>query len=112
MTKSEHIEGGNMVSEFEYKLTVSNYGKKVMRLKLEDRMPYSPDGSVQVKLLEATPKISQDPEYQRTKLKKGLLRWNLEIPEQAINEKAIVVMYRFRMAHDKQMTIKGLFESR
>lgn len=112
VTKSEHIEGGNMVSEFEYKLTVSNYGKKVMRLKLEDRMPYSPDGSVQVKLLEATPKISQDPEYQRTKLKKGLLRWNLEIPEQAINEKAIVVMYRFRMAHDKQMTIKGLFESR
>ena len=112
VTKSERIEGGNMVSEFEYKLTVSNYGEKVIRLKLEDRIPYSPDGSVQVKLLEAKPKISQDPEYQRTKLKKGLLRWNLEIPEQAINEKAIVVMYRFRMAHDKQMTIKGLFESR
>ncbi len=112
VTKSEHVEGGNLVSEFEYQLRVSNYGRKAIRMKLEDRMPYSPNGSVQVRLLEAKPEISQDPEYRRTKLKKGLLRWNLEIPEQAINEKAIVVIYRFRIAHDKDMTIKGLFESR
>ena len=109
VTKTEHIEGGNMVSEFEYKLTVSNYGKNIIRLKLQDRMPYSPDGSVQVKLLEAQPEISQDPEYQKTELKKGLLRWDLEIPQQAINEEAMVVVYRFRMAHEKQMAIRGLF---
>jgi len=112
VTKSEHIEGGNEVSEFEYKLTVSNYLNKVISLELEDRMPYSRDGSVQIKLLEAEPKISEDPEYQRTELKKGQLRWDLEIPAQAINENAIVVTYRFRMAHDKQMDITGLFESR
>ncbi len=111
ISKTEHIEGGNQVSEFEYKLTVSNYGKKAIRLKLEDRMPYSPDGSVQVKLLEAKPEVSPDSEYRRTKLPKGLLRWDLEIPAQAISEKAVVVVYRFRMAHDKQLTIKGLFES-
>jgi len=109
-TKSEHIEGGNIVSEFEYQLTVSNYGKKIIKLSLEDRMPYSPDGSVQVTLLKAVPEISQDPEYQKTKFKKGLLLWNLEIPAQAINDEAVVVLYKFRMAHDKQMAIKGLFE--
>lgn len=98
-----------MVSEFEYKLTVSNYGKNIIRLKLQDRMPYSPDGSVQVKLLEAEPEISQDPEYQKTELKKGVLRWDLEIPQQAINEDAMVIVYRFRMAHEKQMAIRGLF---
>ena len=112
ISKTEHVEGGNQVSEFTYKLTVSNYGEKAIRLKLEDRMPYSPDGSVQVKLLEAKPEISLDAEYRRTKLSKGLLRWDLEIPAQAINEKEIMVTYRFRMAHDKQLTIKGLFESR
>jgi len=112
VTKSEHIEGGNEVSEFEYKVTVSNYRSKVIPIRLEDRMPYSRDGSVQVKLLEAEPKISQDEEYQETELKKGLLRWDLEIPAQAINENAVVVTYRFRMAHDKQMDITGLFDSR
>jgi len=109
--KTEHIEGGNQVSEFAYKLIISNYGEKAIPLKLEDRMPYSPDGSVQVKLLEAKPEVSPDAEYRRTKLPKGLLRWDLEIPAQAINEKEIMVTYRFRMAHDKQLTIKGLFES-
>lgn len=112
VTKTEHIEGGNKVFEFEYKLTVSNYGNKVIPLRLEDRIPYSPDGSIQMRLLEAKPEISQDVEYQRTGLKKGLLRWDLEIPAQATNEKVVVVMYRFRMAHDKQMAIKGQFESR
>jgi len=112
ITKIERIEGGNKVSEFEYKLTISNYGNKVIPLRLEDRMPYSPDGSVQVTVVEAKPEISQDPEYKRTGLKKGLLRWDLEIPAQATNEKVVVVMYRFRMAHDKQMAIRGQFESR
>lgn len=108
VTKKESLEGGNKVTEFEYKLLVSNYGDKVVSLKLEDRLPYSPDESVQVKLLEATPEVSQDAEYQRTGFKKGLLRWEMEIPGQAINEKAIGVTYRFRMAHDKEMAIKGL----
>lgn len=111
VTKSEHVEGGNEVSEFEYKLTISNYRNKAIPLILEDRMPYSRDGSVQVKLLEANPKISEDAEYQKTEFKKGLLRWELEIPAQAVNENAMVVVYRFTMAHDKQMAIQGLFES-
>lgn len=108
VTKTERIEGGNIVSEFEYKLTVSNYKEKIIRLRLEDRIPYSPDGSVQITLLEAKPEINQNPEYQRTKLSKGILQWDLEIPQQAINEKSIVVMYRFRIAHEKQKAIKGL----
>ena len=107
VAKKEHIEGGNKVSEFEYKLIVSNYGNKEIPLRLEDRIPYSADDSIQIKLLEAKPEISKDEEYQETGLKKGLLRWNLKIPARAINDKAVVVTYRFSMAHEKQMAVRG-----
>lgn len=109
-SKTEAIEGGNIAWVCEYRLTISNYHQQPVRLTLEDRMPYSEDGSVQVKLLETKPELSQDPEYQRTQAPKGLLRWDIEIPPLAIKDNAVIVSYRFHMAHERQMAITGLFE--
>ena len=107
VAKNERIEGGNLVSELEYRLTISSYRDRAIPLVLEDRIPYSPDGVVQIRLLESKPELSQDPEYQRTDFKKGILRWDLEIPAQAIDNKATVVIYRFSIAHDKDATVQG-----
>ena len=107
VAKDERIEGGNLVSELEYRLTISSYRDRAIALILEDRIPYSPDAVVQIRLLESKPELSQDPEYQRTDFKKGILRWDLEIPAQAIDDKATVVIYRFSIAHDKDATVQG-----
>ena len=64
-------------------------------------MPYSSSSAIQVSLLDATPEISRDAEYRRTGYKKGLLRWDLDIPAQAVNNDAVTVSYKLRMAHEK-----------
>ena len=111
VNKTERIEGGNKVSEFEYKLTVSNYGETTIPLRLEDRIPYSSKSSIQVKLLQTEPELSQDKEYKTEGYKKGLLRWDLQIPAEATNDKAVVVTYKFSVAHDRQMSITGMTKS-
>lgn len=105
--KKEHIEGGNKVAEFEYKIVISNYGNEGVALRLEDRIPFNPSGAVQVKLIEAKPELSQDKEYQETQSRKGLLRWDLKVSANAVNDKAFIVTYKFSTAHDKQMAIQG-----
>lgn len=109
-SKTEAVEGGNIAWVCEYRLTIANYHPQPVRLTLEDRIPYSEDGSVQVKLLEVSPKLSEDPEYQRMRAPKGLLRWDLEIPPLAIKDNPVIVSYKFHMAHERQMAITGLLE--
>ncbi|GAG89460.1 unnamed protein product [marine sediment metagenome] len=111
VNKTERIEGGNKVSEFRYKLTISNYGSANIALRLEDRIPYSPNSLVKVNLIETEPDLSRDQQYRTTAYKKGLLRWDLDIPAQATNDQAIEVTYRFTIAHDKEMAIKGMTKS-
>ena len=60
-----------------------------------------------MKLIEAKPELSQDKEYQETQSMKGLLRWDLKVPANSVNDKAFTVTYKFSTAHDKQMAIQG-----
>ncbi len=110
-SKFEDIEGGNKVTELEYKITISNYTKKMVPLKLEDRLPYSPTGVVKIKLLSAAPVLSEDKKYRQTSFKKGILRWDLKIPGNSSEKDAITIIYKFRIAHERNKTIKGLSES-
>ena len=40
--------------------------------------------------------------------KNGILRWDVSAPGKATGEKAWALEYRFRLEHDKQMTLAGM----
>lgn len=52
--------------------------------------------------------MSTDPQYQQRERKKGLLRWDVKVPAQAIGTKLTTVQYQMEMEYDKQLSIAGL----
>ena len=54
-----------------------------------------------------TLEISHDPLYEKNDHKKGILRWDANVPAQSIGPKAFGVQYQFSMEYDKQMGIAG-----
>jgi len=108
VSKSERTEGGNRVSEFEYKLEMANFRENDIALRLMDRIPYSTGSAIQVKLAKAAPELSKDTEYRKTGYKKGLLQWDLDVPAHAANDKSMAVTYKFSVAHERGKAISGL----
>ena len=61
---------------------------------------------VAIKVL--TEELSTDPAYLQAERKKGILRWEIEVPGQAVGPEALSLEYQLRLEYDKQMTIAGL----
>jgi hypothetical protein len=97
----------NRVDTHTYRIALSNYKSTPAQLELLDRLPYVEDGSIKIELLEVSPKLVADAEYERTALKKGILKWHLELPAASTGPKATVVRYIFSMEYDKNMQIRG-----
>ena len=106
--KSETTQGGNKVVTFNYRLSVENFGTSATTVRLTDRLPTSKDDGIKVTLGTMTKDISNDVTYQQTDRKKGLLRWDVEVPPQSMGTKAVIVDYQYKLEYDKQMTIAGM----
>ena len=107
--KNETIQGGNRVVDFTYRLSIENFGAEPATVRLTDRIPTSSeDGDINVTLVSPGQPLSDDPEYQKNERKKGILRWIVEVPAEAIGPKAFSFEYQFKMEYDKQMSIAGL----
>lgn len=52
--------------------------------------------------------LSDDSRYRQSERKKGILRWEVEAPAQAIGPQAFGLEYKFRLEFDKQMSIAGM----
>jgi hypothetical protein len=104
--KQTRIQGGNRIDTYQYRIALSNYKKTPVELRLLDRLPYSDDASVKIELSKTEPELSKDAEYLRTARKKGILRWDLKLPANTIDDKAIVVKYGFTMEYDRNMQIQ------
>ena len=105
--KAETTQGGNRLLTYTYRLELDNFGDKPANVRLIDRLPSSDGGAndVQVKLETGEADLSKDADYQRGQRKKGLLRWDVEVPAQAIGEKAFAKQYKFNVEYDRFMTI-------
>ena len=51
------------------------------------------------------PELSKDSLYQQTEYKKGILRWDLNVPAKAVDDKAVVVEYSFKLEYAANATI-------
>lgn len=108
--KTESIQGGNRVVELTYRLEVENFGAAPAKVRLLDRIPKAKESEIRVTIEPLGGKVPlQEAEDQAAKDKKnGLLRWDLDVPAQAVGAKAAFVEYKFKLEYDKQMTVVGL----
>jgi hypothetical protein len=109
MEKTESVQGGNRTVNFTYRLSIENFGSAPAKVRMLDRLPVAKDNEVRVELVSAGEvKLSEDSRYLQTERKKGILRWEVEAPAQAIGPQAFGLEYKLRLEYDKQMHIAGM----
>ena len=105
--KKTRIQGGNRIDTYQYRIMLSNYKNVPVGLQLFDRLPYTESSSIKIDLEKAEPALSQNSEYLRTIAKNGILRWDLQIPPNSVNQNAFPVKYSFTMEYDRNMQIQS-----
>ena len=110
--KGETVQGGNKLLNYTYRLSIENFAGEPVDVRLMDRLPTAKDtvkdSDIRVTLDTAAAEVSKDPDYLRTDRKKGLLRWDVKVPGQAVGEKAFGLEYKFKVEYDKAMSISGM----
>ena len=104
--KKTKIQGGNRIDTYNYRIALSNYKKSTAELRLSDRLPYTDNESIKIELLETTPEPSKDSEYLRIGGKKGILRWDMNLAPNSVDQNATIVKYIYTMEYDKNMQIQ------
>lgn len=120
--KTEGIDGGNRVAEFTYRCTIENFGSKPVYVQLYDRLPQTKNTSKEINIIKGNSSkgpgdkalgakesldksMTQDPQFLQKDLKKNILRWDLEVPANSMDEKAFTVEYQFTLSYDKNLVI-------
>ncbi|MGE3242283.1 MAG: DUF4139 domain-containing protein, partial [Pirellulales bacterium] len=106
--KQERIQGGNRVVDFTYELSVENFGDEATKVRLLDRLPTTGDDDIKVTLVKSDQGVSEDSAYQMADRKNGILRWDVEVPAQAVGPKRKVIRYTMQIEYDKQLSIVGM----
>ncbi|HEY4329347.1 MAG TPA: DUF4139 domain-containing protein, partial [Phycisphaerae bacterium] len=108
--KTETMQGGNRVVDFTYRLSVENFGTKPATVRLLDRLPTAKEEQIRVTMAPVSKdgrELSKDSVYEQTDKKKGILRWDVEVPPQAVDTKALAIEYQFKLEYDKGMSISS-----
>ena len=106
--KSESIQGGNRVVDFTYQLSIENFGAEAIQVRLMDRLPTAKETEVKLALVSSGQPLSKDARFEQQERKKGMLRWDVKVPAQAIGTAAFTLDYQMQMEYDKQLSIAGL----
>lgn len=106
--KDERIQGGNRVVDFIYELKLENFGEKAVTVRLLDRLPTVGENDIKVTLVKSDEKVSEDEAYQMNGRKDGILRWDVEVPTEAVGPKRKVLKYTMQIEYDKQLSIVGM----
>jgi len=102
---TEETLGGNRVVEIDYRLTIRSFNGGDVPIRLFDRIPTADDQKVKVSLVSTSRSISDDEQYLETQREKGILRWDLETPEDASAAETMTVEYTLRLEYDKNMNL-------
>ena len=102
ISKTESMQGGNRELKFQYRLVVENYKDQPVPVRVFDRLPYCdrPD-DVRVTLGDLEDPLDDDMLYQRRERTKGILRWAIDVPANAILEEARIILYGFTIEYDR-----------
>jgi hypothetical protein len=107
MDKTRTQQGGNQVLKYDYRILVSSYKTKPVKVQLMERLPRSETETLNVTVLKSAPEVCEDALYVREKKPHNILRWDLKVEPGMNGEKAIPVSYSFKVEMDKNMMIGG-----
>lgn len=88
LNKMEKESGGKRVFNYEYRVKVSNFKPKTIKLELYDRIPYSHDADLEIKL----EKINPAPVEQK---ENGIIKWEFSVAQGAEVEAVFSYTVRF-----------------
>lgn len=106
--RSESTQGGNRVVDFTYRISIENFSKHAVPLRLLDRLPNPQGQDIKLTLVSSgdeTQRLSTDPAYERLQRKNGILRWDLTIPADRGAAEPYTLEYRFQIEYDRQMSV-------
>jgi hypothetical protein len=112
--KTDSTQGGNRVLTFNYRLAVENFGSTAATVRVEDRLPNSKNNDVKVTLGPTSKEPTGQPigpaSADAAKRQAGILNWSLDVPAQAVGDKAKTIDYQYKLEFDKQLSIAGIAE--
>jgi len=94
------IPSPNRTDRYSYKISVSTYKSKAIKLNLFDQVPVSQDEKIKVKDL----KYSIDPTQKDFKDRKGVVYWNLSLNPQEKKE----IAYSFAVERPRNLNVEGM----
>jgi hypothetical protein len=107
MDKQKSQQGGNQVLKYEYRILVSSYKTKPVKVQVWDRLPRTEAETVNVTVVKAQPELCADPLYVRQQKPHNLLRWDVTVDPTMKGDKAKTIAYEFKVEMDRQMSIGG-----
>ena len=107
--REEKMQGGNVVTSFTYRITLENFGEEAAAVRVLDRLPHPArevEGSnLTIDLTDTDPPLSDDADYKQFAREVGILRWDVDVPQNATGGKAKPIEFTFKVEHDRQMTL-------
>ncbi len=104
--KSEEVQGGNRVIDLKVRLAIENFHTEAVTLRLLDRLPNTDrKADLRVTLGDLSVKLSEEALYLHTDHPLGILRWDLEVPASAIQEKVHMVVYEYTLEFDRKLSL-------
>lgn len=106
--RTESTQGANRVVDFTYRISIENFSKQPVPLRLMDRLPNPKGHDIKLTLVSSGAEnqpLSNDPAFERSQRKNGLLRWDLTIPAERSGANPYTLEYRFQLEYDRQMSI-------
>lgn len=105
--KTETIQGGNRVVDFVYELAIENFAEAAAEVRLIDRIPTTVADDIKITLVDSGPALAEYPE-QAADRKRGLLRWDLEVPAKSVGAAHKTLRYTLRIEYDRELSIEGM----
>ena len=88
---------GSRIQTFAYRLTLWSYKARPVAVRVVDRIPTTIGNDMEIKLKETDPALSEDQAYLQDDRPKGLLRWDVQVPAGASDEKSVRIDYTYEM---------------
>ena len=110
--KTDTLQGGTRVMNFNYRLAVENFGSAAATVRLVDRLPNSKNNDVKVTIGIASKPANDQPigpaAADAAKHQAGIQNWTLDVPAQSLGDKAATIDYQYKLEFDKQLSIAGI----
>jgi len=107
LERKENIIAGNRELTLTYQILLENFSDQSLSLRVLDRLPVPAEGRIYVSLLDCKPPPSKDPAYERRQKPRNILRWDVEVPAGATEEKALTIQYQFKVGFDKSLQVNA-----